>query len=1465
CQEYRRGRFESHVIAGIAVAAGSCLISLGLATRLQGIISRPIHELVRVARAVLEKGDYSLRAEKVSEDEAGLLTDAFNKVLAQAEKRATDSQTQREVLEKRVAERTAELQKANEQMRLLQSILVAVGETDDVPSALRVVLSRVCEATGWQIGQAWVLREDGKGLECCAAWHATVTVTPELRAFRKLSEETISEPGSRASGRAWEAKKPLWIADVSKHDSFMRGPVALQAGIRAGVWVPVLAGGNVVAMLEFFMLQPGEPEARLVELASAAASRVGAMILRKRAENALRLSEQRFRLIARATTDGVWDWDLVSNRVWRNETYASLFLYKPEEVGADHQWFLDRVHPEDRERIVAEFETARNEGAEFHASEYRFRRADGQYAHVYDRAYFVRDERGVAVRAVGGMMDITGRRQAEEMLRASEERYRRLHESMTDAFVKVDMKGRIQEFNPAYRNMLGYTDEELRQLTYVDLTPEKWHVFEDRIVREQILLRGHSAVYEKEYRRKDGTVFPVELRTFLLRDRQGEPSGMWAIVRDVTERKRAEDALRESEDRYRSLFATSMDAVLLASADGRILGANAAACQMFGRTEEELKRVGRSGVVDLSDPRVQAAIEERARTGRFYGEMTFVRGDGSKFLGEVASVVYRDAKGEACASVVIRDITERQRAEQALQVERQRLLEVLEGLPTMICLLTPDYHVAFANRSFRNKFGESHGRHCYEYCFGQKAPCPFCETYNVLKTGKPHHWEVTTQDGSVIDVYDFPFTDVDGSPMILEMDVDITERKRMEEALRKSEQVHRASIEAASAVPYTYDPRARRYEFMGAGIERLTGYTAVECTPEKFGSIIEEIVMADGRTFREMSEAIREFDEGGGTVWRADYRIRARDGSERWLTDASVNERDADGHVFRSVGLLFDITERKRAEEALRESEERVRIVLNNSLDVVYRRNMQTNRYDFFSPAVETVTGYSVQGLVDANLNFVLDRVHPDDLAACQRVLEAAQAGETTNGIVEYRFRHKNGDYRWLSDRFTVVKDGAGQPLYWVGVSRDITDQRRVEAALADNEQRLRMAMDAADLGIWDWDLRTGKIVWGGHHERLFGLAPGQFDGTYEGFERCVHPDDRQGIRNAVDEAMKNRASYAREFRVLWPDGSLHWIAAQGRFDYDATGQAIRMSGVVLDITTRKQAEETLRQFNTELERRVAERTAEAEARARELAASEEKLRESEARYRNLVESAIDVIFTLGADGTVQSLNQAFEKITGWPCHEWIGRPFAPLFHPDDVSKVTQEVERTLWQKDDPRHIVEARVRSKSGRFLTMEFSGAPCEQGGRVVGILGIARDITEHKRLEQALLDISEREQRRIGQDLHDGLCQHLAGVAFMSNVLAQKLADERQAEADEARKIAELVRQAAAGARTIAAGLHPVKMEAHGAMDALQELARLTEEMFKVKCLFHCDPPVLISDNRKAVHLYRIAQEAVHNAIT
>lgn len=142
-------------------------------------------------------------------------------------------------------------------------------------------------------------------------------------------------------------------------------------------------------------------------------------------------------------------------------------------------------------------------------------------------------------------INIKERKQAEEALRASETKYRQLHDSMMDAFISIDMDGRIEEYNEPFLNMLGYTLDEILELNENDLTPDKWHAFQSDIIAKQVLARGYSDIYEIEYRRKDGTVFPVELRTVLLKNDAGNPTGMWTIVRDITERKRSQEIIQQ--------------------------------------------------------------------------------------------------------------------------------------------------------------------------------------------------------------------------------------------------------------------------------------------------------------------------------------------------------------------------------------------------------------------------------------------------------------------------------------------------------------------------------------------------------------------------------------------------------------------------------------------------------------------------------------------------------------------------------------------------------------------------------------------------------------------------------------------------------------------------------------------------------------------------------------------------------
>ncbi len=215
-----------------------------------------------------------------------------------------------------------------------------------------------------------------------------------------------------------------------------------------------------------------------------------------------------------------------------------------------------------------------------------------------------------ALLIAGLVTNLVRRHRIERTLRVSEERYRLLHESMRDAFARVDMSGRILEWNPAFQQMLGYSEEELCRLTYVEITPERWFDLEERIVRDQVVSRGYSDVYEKEYRKKDGTVFPVELRTFLLRNDAREPAAMWAIVRDITERKRAETALRVSEERFRQVAETVSDYLWEVDAAGLYRYASRAVVKILGYTPEEL--IGKVHFYDLFAPDVREQLKAAA-------------------------------------------------------------------------------------------------------------------------------------------------------------------------------------------------------------------------------------------------------------------------------------------------------------------------------------------------------------------------------------------------------------------------------------------------------------------------------------------------------------------------------------------------------------------------------------------------------------------------------------------------------------------------------------------------------------------------------------------------------------------------------------------------------------------------------------------------------------------------------------
>jgi len=263
---------------------------------------------------------------------------------------------------------------------------------------------------------------------------------------------------------------------------------------------------------------------------------------RKKSEDALRESEERFQAAIENLPHGVSIHNLEGHMLLVNKAFCDLTGYKRDEL---LNMRIRDIDPESLTRDDRKNIWLKLQKGGFVRFKSTHHRKDGSVypAEIHISAITLKGEPMI----VGVVHDITERKKALEKLRESEEKYRNLYESMMEAFARTDMEGNIIEFNKQYLDMLGYTEYEIKKLKYTDITPKKWHEMEMKIKEEQVLKRGYSDVYEKEYIKKEGTVFPVELRTFLLKDDDGIPNGMWEIVRDITERKKTEEELRKIE------------------------------------------------------------------------------------------------------------------------------------------------------------------------------------------------------------------------------------------------------------------------------------------------------------------------------------------------------------------------------------------------------------------------------------------------------------------------------------------------------------------------------------------------------------------------------------------------------------------------------------------------------------------------------------------------------------------------------------------------------------------------------------------------------------------------------------------------------------------------------------------------------------------------------------------------------
>jgi PAS domain S-box-containing protein len=573
-------------------------------------------------------------------------------------------------------------------------------------------------------------------------------------------------------------------------------------------------------------------------------------------------------------------------------------------------------------------------------------------------------------------------------------------------------------------------------------------------IQVKTLYKRKSCKYEIRLRHKNGNEIWTFVSTKALLNDKNNFKGSFTLLTDITERKRMEESLRESEERFRSLYENSMDAILLTSPDGSIYSANPAACKMFMRTEEEICKLSRNGIVDVNDPRLTRIFEERERTGKFIGELNFVRSDGTVFTGEVTSSVFLDKVGNKRTSMIIRDITERKLAEEMLHLEKENFRHSLDDSPLGVRIATFEGDSIYANKTLLNFYGYDSleelqktplkNRYTPEsYAQAQKRKrqrergdlsTTNYEISIVRKNGKIRHLQVFRKDVLWNDVRQF-----------LVICNDITEQKRLEEIMKKEQQEIKLIIDSSPIIIFYKDKEGKFIrvnkifaEAVKLPEEELVGKTVFDLYSDK---IAQSMTNDDQEVFKSRLpklNIIEQYESASGI---------------RWVQTDKIPICDINGIPFGLIGFAQDITESVRAKEALQIAEQKYRTIADYTYDWEFWQS-PTGEFIYNSPSCKRISGYDAsEFMLDA---FLFQRIiHPEDLRILKEHKHDSTPSQPFTTLV-FRIVHIDGSIRWIEHLCNPILDSNGKFLGTRGSNRDITERRKIEEALQLSEQRLQ-------------------------------------------------------------------------------------------------------------------------------------------------------------------------------------------------------------------------------------------------------------------------------------------------------------------------------------------------------------------------------------------------------------------------
>jgi len=560
-----------------------------------------------------------------------------------------------------------------------------------------------------------------------------------------------------------------------------------------------------------------------------------------------------------------------------------------------------------------------------------------------------------------------------------------------------------------------------------------------------------------------------------------------------------------------------------------------------------------------------------------------------------------------------------------------------------------------------------------------------------------------------------------------------------------------------------------------------------------------------------------------------------KDGQVVWLSDIVSVHITPDGRV-HLCGVMLDSTERRRVEDALDDSENRFRAMFEHSGSGMALVDIDGHPVEC-NPALLKMLGYTAQEL--RAMPFP-EFTHPDDRANDWELYRELQAGKRERYEIDKRYITKDGRTIWVNLVVTSLTNDRGLAKYVLGMVQDITERKHAQEELLTVSERLRLATRAANIGIWDWDVVHDRLVWDEASYRIFGVDKERFGGAYEAWAGSVAPADLQEAQRQVQASLRGEREVNIEYRIVCPDGSIHFVQSIGQTFRDSDGRPYRMVGVNYDITERKLAEE---RFAT--------------------------------AFHAIPEPSV---ILRASDRTFLEVNERWQSIFGYTADEAIGRTSANLHGVPEEDRAHYGL---LLEKGSLRD-VPVDLKTKQGEVRHMTVSTERIVVNGEVCYIL-LGRDITDHKEAAKeldssreqlrALSDrfrkAKEEEAVRIARELHDEMGGALTSLKWGLTKLRESdlRRSTNSADVETCRRIDEMVGTVDTtinAVRRIASELRPGVLDDLGLVAAIEWHARQFETETSIRCRFESQVENVEIRRDRATAVFRIYQETMTNVL-